>query len=223
MKRRTAIWTLITLSLTTALISLNSCDSDQNRLHIEGMVHDPQLDIPVENAQVNLATKQMSNGTWSNTYTTIEETQSGTDGRFAFEFEFNYTTGYRLSLSKSNYYSVSSEFTENDFESDRFYSKQFEMTPKSYLEIHFRNDFPFDENDRISYHIVGWERTGDDCCTAGYQEFIGDDIDETTYCSVDGEKEYVLEYIITRNNNTQALTKTFYAKAFENQVIELFY
>ncbi len=199
------------------------CRSNDNNLRIEGHVMDPNQNISVQNAHVILYTKQMVNGTWSNAFTKKDETYTEADGRFSFSFEFNYTTGYKLVISKEDYFSISNEFTENDFTSEKFFDADFELLPKAFLILHLKNNVSFDENDKIRFHIINWTKSCEDCCSNTYSEFIGKNIDEQIICSLEGAKNYELEYIVTRNNNSQAYTKQFTAVALENVEVEIIY
>lgn len=207
-------------ALLAVLVFLFSCDQDSNDILIQGIISDPDQAGVVEGAEVVLKVIEMQNGTWGQNYTTKASTISENDGSYSFKIPFFYTIAYKLEISKDRYFHESIQLEENEFDNNSC-TKNIEIHPKATLKIHLRNNFPFNNQDKVRYRILDWEAPYDDCCPSTYTEFTGMNIDEIVECLVIGNQSYTIEYTYTRNNNSNVGLIDLFCKPFETNLAEI--
>ena len=202
------------------MLFISSCEDNERIITIEGKVIDPNQDIELTNTEIDVYTKDASNGTVSYVFEHYKTIYSDTEGKFKIEIPFTYTLAYKLEFENSMYFGNTLEIQSEDIENDNYY-EIVNMFPESYLNIHIENEFSYDENDKITYHIIDWNTSCDGCCPPGFHEYIGDDINETISCKVIGEIEYTIEYIVFKNGNSNAFQRIVNCPAFEQVFVEI--
>ncbi|MCF8295433.1 MAG: hypothetical protein K9I34_05140 [Bacteroidales bacterium] len=202
--------------------SMLSCIHDDQLVELKGTVTDSYQLTELENVEVKLYVNEMVNGSWSTNFVYKESAFTDSKGKFSLSIPFVYTTAYRLDIQKDEFFPESYEILEGDFENNAF-SGEFILHPQATLHMHFKNGFPYNNQDLISYRLAGWEALYDDCCPAGFRGFVGEDVDETVTCKVIGGANYTIEYIISRNNNQNVGTKEVNCPPFETTNCEIIY
>jgi hypothetical protein len=202
------------------LLSLLSCDRDNQEIVIHGKITDPDQNIAVQDVQIRLDVIEIQNGAWSQNYSEKATTLSASDGSYEFHIPFFYTIAYRLQVDRNNYFSETINLDDSDFEN---YSctNDIEIHPQSTLRIHIKNDFPYNEQDRIRFRIKDWDAPYEGCCPSGYTELQGMNINEFIECKVIGNQTYSIEYTFTRNNNSNVGLKEVFCTPFQTTLTEI--
>lgn len=202
--------------------SMLSCIHDEQMVELKGTISDSYQQTKLDNVEVKLYVNEMVNGSWSTNFVYKESTLTDSEGKFSLSIPFVYTTAYRLDIQKDEFFPESYEIPEGDFENNAF-SGEFVLHPQATIQMHFKNGFPYNNQDKISYHLVGWEATYEDCCPVGYSDLVGEDVDETISCKVIGGASYTIEYVINRNNNQNVGFKVVSCPPFETTTCDIIY
>lgn len=200
----------------------NQCIENEHSITIQGNLKDQVQSTAVENANITLLVNEMVNGSWSTNFVEKGTITSDASGNFKFTIPFQYTTAYRLIITKEGYFSETTELPADELEDD-FYEGDFGLNPEASLSIHVINSFPFDNQDQINFHLSNWEANYPGCCPNSFIQFTGEQVNETLTCKVIGGLTYTIEYIITRNGNQHVLLKEVFCPAFESTTCEILY
>ena len=200
-----------------------SCANEERIVTIKGRISDPNLIIDISDVEVKLFAQTSTDGTFSYIYKFMESSLSDENGSFKFEFIYDYNLAYKLDFVKENYFAYSIEFESLELCPDDYYYREIELFPFTTLRIHLVNSFSFDENDKIMYRIIDWDKSCDGCCPPGFHEYVGDDVDEIIECRLIGESEYIIEYIVIKNGNYNVSMRTIFCSAFETTELDISY
>lgn len=208
-----------------ALILLfSACSNDtKTKITISGTVNDPELGTPVEGVHVVLYSQKMVNGSWSFNYNQEDSLFTDADGSFQFELEFNYNPAFKLEFDRDQYFPFTYEIPPDEMTGGTSFNSQFELHSRSTINIHLKNNFPFDENDLIKFRIIDWNKSCATCCYTDFYEYVGSDVNITESCELIGESTYTIEYIWVKNGNQNVSMKEVFCPAFGSASVDITY
>lgn len=201
---------------------LTSCRKDE-QLSVSGLVTDPNQDIPVSQAKVEIWTQQIESGVLSVNYILAGTAYAGADGRFQFELQNKNYTGIRLIISHDGYFGIQSEVDLGTLKNDRQFFAEYFLIPEAFLRIHVQNSDPFDSGDFFDFRIINGYNECEDCCKGVKYEFSGRDIDQVIDCRTSGNREIQIQWSKRKNGLQVYKNEIFFIKAFETTLIELSY
>lgn len=206
-----------------SVLLLASCADDNRVISISGTTKDPTLNNVLENVDVTLYSQKTTTGTFSYNFVKEASTKSNAQGEFSFDFTFSYNVAFKLELGKDAYFSSVDIFDLENIPDDDRYFKEFEMYPEAKIRFHLVNQNPFNAADNVQYRVTGWDYDCDGCCPYIFRKFTGANIDEIFECRVYGNKQYEIEFIVTKNGNSSFPKRIANCTAFTTQDVELIF
>ncbi|MDA3910895.1 MAG: hypothetical protein PF448_06025 [Bacteroidales bacterium] len=194
MKRKFSI-----ISAFLFLLLLNACKEDKVNI-IEGqIINYPEYEA-LENVNVLCEVKIIQQASYNNSWETIGETETGTDGSFQFEFESLRAQEYRVSLSRDGYRNKIINFPPNDYADT--YTIQETLVKSASLEIHIKNMiFPNSNSDEIRIRVSDFPTECTDCTIPAFTTLTGASIDTVLIYQVAGDDEVTIEYTIVKDGS----------------------
>jgi len=190
------------LIITTAflfLLLLNAC-KENNINTIDGqIINYPEYEA-LENVRVLCEVKVLQQASYNNSWQTIGETKTDTNGKFEFEFESLRAQEYRISLSRDGYRNKTINFPPKDYADN--YNIQETLVKSASLEIHIRNMiFPNSNSDEIKIRVSDFPDECTDCTIAQFKTLSGASIDTVLIYQVAGDDEVFIEYTINKDGS----------------------
>ncbi|MEA1874672.1 MAG: carboxypeptidase-like regulatory domain-containing protein [Bacteroidota bacterium] len=181
------------------LLHLNACKEDEINI-IEGQIINYPENEALENVNILCEVKVIQQASYNNSWETIGETKTESDGSFRFEFESLRAQEYRVSLSRDGYRNKTLNFLPKDY-SDT-YNIQETLVKSARLEIHIKNMiFPNSNSDEIKIRVSDIPEECTDCTIAEFKTLTGASIDTTLIYQVAGDDEVFIEYTINKDGS----------------------
>lgn len=214
-----------TSTLLLLLFFINSCKKDdKNIIKIAGKVLDPNTNAYVSGAKVFLyASKLQSGGIFSSGYEEISVMTTDLEGNFVTEFKEEKFSGYKIYISKQNFFSFSKELTTEDIVPGTVFSPVFNLYPECYIKLMIKNIAPADSNDHVIYWFSsGWNACYE-CCDNTYYHGYGMNFSDTIHCKTYGNQNVTVTYNVTKTGNTTINTMTHFCPAFDTTEFGIYY
>lgn len=182
-----------------------SCNKNRdNMLDISGNVLNAMNQQPIEGIEVSLEVKDLGGSSFSNSFTQIETTFTGTYGDFEFSFENRNAIEYRLIFSSDIYYSKTISINPDDLDLENINKFDEEIYSRSYLRVNVANVNPFNSADQfaLNFNNLIAESPGPGSCLTNIVSLTGNVTDTTFECELYGDQTVEYEYFVTKNNIT---------------------
>lgn len=202
------------------LLIVNSCKKQTETLDINGLISENDEGI-LNDVTVKLFIKEVSNSTWNNSYL-LHETISSNDGSYQFTIENKVYISFKLEVSKSGFYTETIEFITDDF-TNNTYHKNFNIYPQGTLQIHIKNANPVNQDDNMTYNLVGNMPTTYQCCDNEDVFFNGIEIDEIKTCKVFGNYNIPIKWSTFKANTFKEYFDTIYTIKNDTTYYEILY
>lgn len=226
METKVNVFRINILKISLILLSvflIASCKDDKRVISISGVTKDPIQNTLVEGVTVTLLSQKTTTGTFSYNFVKEATTQSNAQGEFSFDFTFSYNVAFKLEMVKENYFSQTEVFEIEELPDDDHYYGEFDLYPEATIRFHFVNQNPFNAADNVQYRILNWDVDCDGCCPYIFRGFTGYIIDETFECRVYGNREYEIEFIVTKNTHSSFPKRVVNCEAFTTTDVELLF
>jgi 5-hydroxyisourate hydrolase-like protein (transthyretin family) len=181
------------------LLLLNACKEEDINI-IEGQIINYPENEALENVNVLCEVKVIQQASYNNSWETIGETKTESDGSFRFEFESLRAQEYRLSLSRDDYRSKTINFPPKDYADN--YNVQETLVKSASLEIHIKNMiFPNSNSDEIKIRVSDIPDECTDCTISEFKTLTGASIDTTLIYQVAGDDHVFIEYTVNKDGS----------------------
>lgn len=207
---------IFSLSIIIICISA-SCNTEISKSDISnGIIHGKVADITtglgIPNSTISLRGYEITGSiiTTGPSFL-VATTTSDVNGNFSFDFNFNEENGYFCTGIADQYFDYQEEFSIDNTTSDDSQNVEILLQPIGYVAIHFLNDSPFNETDKIALNGLG------------VVSFIGSNIDTSIVFAANGNSENFLYWVVTKNSITNTFGDTLYCTPFDTTNYDLLY
>jgi len=204
-------------------LSIPSCKKDNNTIVVEGIVNDPNTGIKVEGVTVVFSSSKITDGVYNSGYQEISRTTTDAGGNFRFEMEEERTSGYRITLSKTGYFSVNKDISADDIKAGTVYSPSFDIYPVGYIKLHVINQNPIDSSDFISYTFSAGYLGCYECCDNSMRYGYGETVDDWLKCKTYGNQNVTITWNVTKAEGSMQHNAVVYCKANDTVTYEIYY
>jgi hypothetical protein len=214
---------LLSLVVVQAFVLLPSCKKEKNKIHVEGIIMDPNTGIVLENALVVFSAKKITDGVYNAGFEEIARMNTEANGAYRFEMDEDYVSAYRISVSKQGYFASYHEISGSDITSDEVFVGNYNLYPIGYIRLEVRNFAPFDTADYITYTFSSGYVNGFDCCDNSIRHGAGENYADTIVCKTYGNQNVTVSWNVTKNQMTTQHSQTIYCAAFDTTYFQLNY
>lgn len=182
------------ITLLALLVLISGCKKGKGDITLKGEVTDLSFNTSLVSCQVQLF--EISPG--GSPVTLINSMQS-TDGTYSFTFPRNKVEGYKIVISKQNYFGIESTISLNDLSIEQENIRNYSTTAKAWAALRFINDSP-QPFDQLTFTKQQGKVACEDCCPTAEQNLYGA-VDTTIYCINDGNTVYSYLYYVSGGSN----------------------
>lgn len=207
---------LFFLLVAFVVIMLVNCRKDNEAfdLSMSGTLIDGSTNSALSGATVILKSQQITNGTWSGTFSEISRATTNANGEYTLQFKQANVVEYEISFVKDLYYTQVENINPERVTPEEAYVYDTELKPQAWLSIRVENVSPFDDQDDLTYNLAkSYDCPG--CCTGSAKSFIGTDVDATNVCPIIGGVQVTLNWVITKNGSRGIHSDQFTAIPFD--------
>ncbi len=179
----------ILFSLLLFIGIFTSCKKDKQKITINGTVYDPNTKTYVSNAHVTLSASMVSSGFYNSNYTEVASTTTDGSGAFSFNFDKLKSAGYRIYISKENYFDNTIDIDDASVVAGTPYTAKYDLYQIAWMKLHVTHTTPHDSSDYIAYD---YSSTGlptcFGCCSNNIFKAYGMTYDTTLRCKTYGSR-----------------------------------
>jgi hypothetical protein len=214
---------LITACLVLAACSISSCNKDKNTVTVDGVVLEKGLDTPLEGATVVFLCSKVTNGVFNAGYSEIDRVTTDASGAFHFEMKEERVSGYRISISKTGYFSSINDISGSDISAGTPYTPTYSVPPEGFVSLRVYNVLPANDDDVIAYSFTsGWAGCYE-CCDNSMRYGYGASVDQNFTCKTYGNQNVTITWTVTENGNVTQHNYTVVCPAHDTVSYPLFY
>ena len=216
------IISLIMLMIIVTFV-ISSCKKKVITYEIQGKVYDPQLNTLISDANISLKASKVVSGVYNPNYIEIQTTKTNSNGIFNFSVEHDNAAGYRLDITKKDYFDESVDIKADDLNTDQSYSVNIDFIPVAYIKLNVKNTSPQGTDDEISFHFKNVDVKCKDCWDNTPIVGTGPTYNYSRKAKVSGEKQLILEWVVTKKGNQHIFHDTIQSKAFKSTTYNIDY
>jgi len=212
----------IITTLTMAFVG-GTCKKKSTEVFFEGRIIDAVTKAPLANANVSLASTSVQSWVYNSNFQDIANTKTSQDGAFSMAFNMLPATAYRLYIYKNNYFEEFIFINASDISQGVTYKDIYELNSEAEITINLKNSLPFDMDDRIVFRFLTGAYECASCCSSQYMYGYGSQFDTTITCKTHGNKQFIVESMITKDNNSIQRLDTVLIQAFQQNQLSVLY
>ena len=213
----------LAVALFSLLMAMWACKKEQAKIIFKGTVNDPNLHQPVANARVTLSSSSVSNGFYNPNYNDIATTTTLSDGSFSFEFDKQKSAGYRVYISKDNYFDNTIDIPESDITAGSAYTPTYALYPAGFITLHVKNVSPFDTTDMIAYSFSSVQTSCFQCCSNATVKGYGTHYETTSSCRTYGANYVRINWHVFKFGSDVSYSDSVYCTPFDTTYYQLLY
>jgi predicted 3-demethylubiquinone-9 3-methyltransferase (glyoxalase superfamily) len=180
-----------------SLLSLVSCKKEnESTITIAGTISDSGGSIA--GAEIQLAVKEITGGTYSNTFTTFHSGLSATDGSYSHTFDAYNAIEYKVDVLTDNRFDQSLVIDPDDLKRGQINTYNFVLQPQAWFKINLQNSSPVDSSDFLLFQLTTTQSECAGCCNNLVQPFAGEFVDTTLKCMTTGNVMLHMSWIVTK-------------------------
>ncbi|MCK5856553.1 MAG: hypothetical protein KAG64_03625 [Bacteroidales bacterium] len=224
MKNSVSILYIIGVSiLSLNIILVSACNKDVKSYEIAGSVFDPQLSINVTGAKVSLKASKVQSGVYNPNYIEIKSYSTSADGKFNFNIEHESVSGYRLDITKNNYFDASVNLATEDVQNNSETNIKVDLIPIAEITLIVKNTTPQGNDDKIQFRFSNVTVKGKNCWTNDPIIGNGPSYSLTKTGQVSGNKKMYLEWTVTKGGNQHIYKDTIQSEEFNTKTYNINY
>jgi hypothetical protein len=200
-----------------------SCKKEKEKININGTVYDPNLKTFLANAHITISASMISSGFYNSNYTDIASTTTDANGAFNFEFDKQKSAGYRVFISKDNYFDNTIDINDADVVPGTPYTAAYNLYPVAYIKLHVKNSTPYDTSDAIRYSYTSGYLTCYECCSNILTKGYGKNYDVTTKCKTYGSQNVMINWSVYKAGYDVAYSDTIFCIPFDTTTYQILY
>lgn len=195
-----------------------SCNKSPKTFTVNGQVTKKNSNDKLSGVKVYLDSKKIANGVYSSSFSNLAFTETNSSGQYSFEIEQGNTEIYRFRVSKNSYFDIEENVSVETLEANETFTKNFELTGESWINLKVNNTMPQGTDDEIDYRYVNIDVTGLDCCDNSTIVGIGAEYSDDKLCRTQSDEWIKLEWVVKKNGGQIYHTDSIYA-AFGQTII----
>ncbi len=202
--------TSISISVTILILLFStfySCKKPSSaRITIEGTISDASSTIP--DAEIQLAVKEISSGTYSNNFVVFHTANSNASGHYSHDFEAYNAIEYKIDVTGQNRFSESLVLDSDELQRNETNTYDFNLQPKAWYKVIIKNTSPVDSSDLLRYQITSSQPSCPSCCGNLISNLSGDTVDTSLKCLTFGNSTLDIGWIVTKNGFTNSYSNS---------------
>jgi 5-hydroxyisourate hydrolase-like protein (transthyretin family) len=192
-------------------------------LSMSGEMLDPNTGAALSGVSVRLSSNELVDGVWSNTYNTIDQATTGSDGRFEFSFENRTAIDYRLNFEKANYYGSEVTVNADELNTASTYHDTYELFSQAWFKVRVVNMTPFDAADYVIYQQTSGVGNCGFCCDNDQHTYFGMSVDTTKTCTLFGSQWVKYDYFVYKDSQQFAFSDSIFVNPADTTFATVFY
>ncbi len=162
-------------------IGLVTCrKKEKPTMLITGSVTDKSTGSGVAGATVTIRYKPYKDGVFTTTFTSLTSTTTDGSGNYSFDIEKPNTSDFEFSVAATSYFGTFKVVNPDNLSTKNSNAQSFEIDASGTLQIHLKNNIPFDANDYFQFQMMG--STCSECCSNSPVMKTGNAVDTTYSC-----------------------------------------
>lgn len=208
------------LALLGIAMVITGCDEKTDVFMFDCVVYDERVDIPVENANVNLLVQRASGG-FNPNFESIGTATTDASGRFYIEVDKEVFYAYRLEVSHPDHFDESFSINPDDVPFSTAYEETFVIDPKAWVATHLINQ---NASQTATFAVVADNGNCSQCCSGGNTIVQGSNVDSVFICPVYGEQQInIAGNYVDENGSVFQIAETAYVTAFDTTTVTVTY
>lgn len=202
--------------------TIASCKKEeQATITIAGVVSDSAGSV--SGASIAISVKEISGGTFSNTFSTFYSGTSASNGSYSHTFDSYNAIEYKIEVESPNRFDEELIINPEDLQKNATNTFNFNMRPQGWYRVNIRNSAPFDSTDLIQYQISTSQEPCPGCCHNLLELYSGDMVDTTTKCMTTGNTMVTASWVVTKNSIAQSYSDSVYCAIGDTGVLNINY
>lgn len=190
---------------------------------IQGTATDSRSGSPLAGVTVSLKVKEVSGGTFSNSFTTISSTTTSSSGAYSFTFENRTAAEYKLVTTKSLYFSKEQVKNPDHLSTSNPNTWNAVMDPQAWYNINIVNASPYDSFDEIIYQHTEGTTNCAGCCSPNAITYTGMAVNETIDCMLIGDTWLKFQWLVTKASGSVLFMDSVYCTSGDTTYYSLNY
>lgn len=180
-----------------SLLSLVACKKEsESTITIAGTVSDSGGVIA--GAEIQMAVKEITGGTYSNTFNTFHSGLSASDGSYSHTFDAYNAIEYKIDVLTDNRFDQSLIIDPDDLKRNQINTYNFVLQPQAWFKINLQNSSPVDSSDFLLFQLTTPQSECVACCNNLVQPYAGEFVDTTLKCMTTGNVMLHMSWIVTK-------------------------
>ena len=180
-----------------SLLSLVACKKEsESTITIAGTVSDSGGVIA--GAEIQMAVKEITGGTYSNTFNTFHSGLSASDGSYSHTFDAYNAIEYKIDVLTDNRFDQSLIIDPDDLKRNQINTYNFVLQPQAWFKINLQNSSPVDSSDFLLFQLTTPQSECVACCINLVQPYAGEFVDTTLKCMTTGNVMLHMSWIVTK-------------------------
>ncbi len=205
-------------------LALFSCKKkNDGQIDISGIVTDGIQQVALSNVEVNIYVKEVTSGTYSNSYKLLGTTTTNSSGQYSLSFNYRTAIQYKIEMIKDGYYINEVEINPDDLSVEENNTQNLIVYPQSYLNLNITNATPDDLQDEILFSFINTDLSCPNCCVNSAISLQGMDVDTLINCNLYGGQYISYQYLVTKNSNTTQYTDSTFCPVGDTTHININY
>lgn len=205
-----------------AVATYCQCTPPNGELVIEAAALHAYDGSPVEDMQLTLEQRVLSDGVLNGNYETAASATTGTNGNGTLKFQRVNALDYRLSYDRPGWFSVDVVLNPDVFLDDAFLHWSEAITPRAEVTIRLLNVNPFDANDAIQFRTLNVPGSYPTCSNV-WETHVGMDIDATRSCSIEADRFLPYTYTVIRNGESTPVLDSIWVAAPDTTHLPIYF
>jgi len=205
-----------------SFISVVSCKKEsESTITIAGTISDSGGAI--QGAEIQMAVKEITGGTFSNTFNTFYSGLSASDGSYSHTFDVYNAIEYKIDVLTDNRFDQSLVIDPDDLNRNQINTYDFVLQPQAWFKINLQNSSPVDSTDFLLFQLTTIQSACAGCCNNLIQPFAGEFIDTSWKCMTTGNIMLHMSWAVTKFGFTNQYEDSLYCTTGDTAEYSLSY
>ncbi len=178
---------LISLLVVMALSSLEACRKNDNNFYLQGGIYHADDEIAMPDVRLTVYKQVLQNGIFGSSYSIATSTTTNSNGLYNLTWERENFAELKLIAERNQYVTREIIMDPDDFAPGEIVLKNLEMYTEAFISVRILNTGVSSATDRCLFTFLN-ANFDCACCSNGWREFQGADIDSTFSCRIYGNR-----------------------------------
>jgi hypothetical protein len=213
-------YALVILVLAMGLVD---CKKKKPTMQINGTVTDNTLGSGVSGATVKIYYKPYQSGVFTTTYSLLSSATTDGSGNYAFDIEKPSTSDFKFVVEASSYFPSEKVINPDNLSTSNVNAQSFKIDASGTLQIHLKNNVPYDANDYFQFQTLGLNYECSTCCANSPIIKNGTTTDTTFSCLRYANRYVSYTYFKIKNGVTTYGNDSVYCVKGTTSILEVLY